>query len=403
MLQGAGRRSGALDGDVRFSYDESARRRATASGALKGEKLDLSWLAHKPAMVEKIEVSADGNTLSVAEATVEWAGQRATLRGTLSRSEQGPLVDAQIDSPGIVLDELLRKTEKEQKKEKKSVDPWPLPVTGQVTLRADFVQSKQYKVAPVAGVLDLERERAHVDLKEGMLCGISLPFTLEATPRGLSAETRVRVDKQPMEAIAKCLTNEKVAITGPVDLKADLRTAGRKRAELLQNLAGTVNADVRNGEVKKFALIGNILAMQNVAALLLPKLGAEGFPFRQLSANGHFDKGRFVIDEGVFYSNAIGFGANGWISLADYDSRLTVLVAPFALANEAVRKLPLLGYVVGGTLTSLPVEVSGDIRDPLVVPLGPGAITSELLGIVTRTLTLPGKLADPLQEKDKKK
>ena len=47
-----------------------------------------------------------------------------------------------------------------------------------------------------------------------------------------------------------------------------------------------------------------------------PKLGAEGFPFRQLSANGHFDKGRFVLDEGVFYSNAIGFGANGWISLA---------------------------------------------------------------------------------------
>ena len=70
------------------------------------------------------------------------------------------------------------------------------------------------------------------------------------------------------------------------------------------------------------------------------------------------------------------------------------MVAPFALANEVVRKLPLLGYVVGGTLTSLPVSVSGDIRDPLVVPLGPGAITSELLGIVNRTLTLPKKLEE---------
>jgi hypothetical protein len=39
--------------------------------------------------------------------------------------------------------------------------------------------------------------------------------------------------------------------------------------------------------------------------------------------------------------------------------------------------------------------VSRDIRDPLVVPLGPGAITSELVGIFDRTLKLPGKLITP--------
>jgi len=36
--------------------------------------------------------------------------------------------------------------------------------------------------------------------------------------------------------------------------------------------------------------------------------------------------------------------------------------------------------------------VNGDIRDPLVVPLGPRAITSELKGILGRTLSLPGQL-----------
>jgi hypothetical protein len=38
--------------------------------------------------------------------------------------------------------------------------------------------------------------------------------------------------------------------------------------------------------------------------------------------------------------------------------------------------------------------VSGDIRNPLVVPLGPGAITSELVGIFERTLQLPARLID---------
>jgi hypothetical protein len=60
-----------------------------------------------------------------------------------------------------------------------------------------------------------------------------------------------------------------------------------------------------------------------------------------------------------------------------------------------VRGIPIVGYVIGGTLTSIPVGVSGDIRHPVVVPLGPGAVTKELLGVFQRTVTLPGKLAEP--------
>ena len=45
----------------------------------------------------------------------------------------------------------------------------------------------------------------------------------------------------------------------------------------------------------------------------------------------------------------------------------------------------------------MPVGVSGDIRNPLVVPLGPGAVTSEVLGIFERTLKLPAKLVTPVE------
>jgi autotransporter translocation and assembly factor TamB len=188
-------------------------------------------------------------------------------------------------------------------------------------------------------------------------------------------------------------------LTGALDLQADLRTQG-KLSELVQNLEGTVNTSVRDGRMEKFALVGNILSMQNVVDVMKggPKLDQQGFPFRRLSAAGRFEKGRLVIDEGMFQSDAIGLAAQGSISLTDFDSRLTVLVAPLGLADEAVRKLPVLGYVLGGALTSLPVSVSGDIRDPRVVPLGPGAITNELLGIVKRTVTLPKKLVEPLRD-----
>jgi hypothetical protein len=87
--------------------------------------------------------------------------------------------------------------------------------------------------------------------------------------------------------------------------------------------------------------------------------------------------------------------ANGTVRLADGDTKMTVLVAPFGRVDRLVRGVPVIGYVVGGTLTSIPVSVSGDIRSPLVVPLGPRAVTKELLGIFERTLKLPTKLVDP--------
>jgi hypothetical protein len=212
---------------------------------------------------------------------------------------------------------------------------------------------------------------------------------VEATPEGIAMVANIAAQKQGLEETARCLTERGVLITGNFDLKADLRARGRLR-NLARNLEGTID-----GRVMKFALLGNILSMQNVAAALKeggPRIDDAGFPYRSFSASGRFGAGRFTIDEGAFQSEGLGLAATGWISLTDYQSRLSVLVAPFGRLDRVVRGVPVIGYVIGGAITSIPVGVSGDIRDPLVVPLGPAAITSELVGIFERTVKLPAKL-----------
>jgi hypothetical protein len=104
------------------------------------------------------------------------------------------------------------------------------------------------------------------------------------------------------------------------------------------------------------------------------------------------------VDQGAFDSDAVGLAATGTIGLLDRRTSLVVLVAPFSTLDRVARQVPLFGYIFGGALTSVPVGVSGDIRNPLVVPLGPGAVTSELVGIFQRTLKLPSKLLEPLQQ-----
>jgi len=278
---------------------------------------------------------------------------------------------------------------------------WPLPVTGRIAVRSDFVQSGRLRVAPVAATLVLEERRARLDLTQAQLCDISLPLTVEATPQGFAASARIAAQKQQLEQTAHCLTDRGVLITGDFDLQADIKTEGRA-GELVRNLKGRIRADVRDGKVMKFALLGNILSMGSVDALLEkggPRLDDAGFPYRTITASGHFEEGRFIVEESAFQSDAVGLAATGWVSVIDYQSRLSVLVAPFGRIDRLVRGVPLLGYIIGGALTSVPVGVSGDIRDPVVVPLGPGAITSELVGIFERTLKLPGKLITPAETK----
>jgi uncharacterized protein YhdP len=222
-------------------------------------------------------------------------------------------------------------------------------------------------------------------------------MTVEATPVGLTASVKVTAQKQQLQQAAHCLTNQTVLITGEFDLQANVASRG-KLGELARNLEGSVTADMRDGSILKFALLGNILSLKGITELLkegAPRVDEKGFPYHSIAIKGRFANGRFNVDEGAFRSDALGLAANGWISLTEPQSRLTVLVAPFSRVDELVRKVPLIGYVVGGAFTSVPVAVSGDIRDPLVVPLGPGAVGSEVLGIFERTLKLPVKLVAP--------
>jgi hypothetical protein len=161
-------------------------------------------------------------------------------------------------------------------------------------------------------------------------------------------------------------------------------------------MTGTVEAETRKGSVKKFALIGNILSLRNIASASQMQEG--GFPYRRMTAKGYFQGGNLMLEEGFFDSDAVRLGANGKVDLLGADSQLTVLVGLLTNVDRITGAIPIVGYVFGGSMTALPVGVTGDIRDPLVVPLGPRAVTDSLLGIFERTLKLPGKLVVPSAE-----
>jgi len=388
--------SGTVNGKLRLTVDRKQPRRTVAEGRLRAEALDLSWLAGKRALLERVDLTAEPTGARIVDARFDWDEQIINLRGEVKRTAQGPVIDARLESPGVVLDRLLpepQAAEKGEKDEKSKL--WPLPVTGRVEVRSGFVQYKDRTVMPFEGRLSLERERARLEVQKASMCGVSFPMEVEAVPEKVTAAAHISMRNESLEKSIRCLTGGDIEITGNADVRAELRTEGR-RPDLFRNMSGTVEAETRKGSVKRFALIGNILSLRNIASATQMK--EDGFPYRSITAKGYFQDGNLMLEEGFFDSSAVRLGGHGKIDLLGDQSRLTVLVAPLTNVDRVVGAIPILGDVLGGSLTALPVGVSGDIRDPLVVPLGPRAITDSLLGIFERTLKLPGKLVAPAAE-----
>jgi hypothetical protein len=149
------------------------------------------------------------------------------------------------------------------------------------------------------------------------------------------------------------------------------------------------------------ALLGNILSLKSVNDVLKGDVGLRehGFEYRTIVLGAKIKEGQVTVEQAALDSPALGLAATGTVTLENYDSRLTVLVAPFGKLDRMVRNTPVLGYVIGGAFTSIPVAVTGDIRKPLVAPLGPRAVGSEVMGVFERTFKLPGKVIEPLSTK----
>jgi hypothetical protein len=93
---------------------------------------------------------------------------------------------------------------------------------------------------------------------------------------------------------------------------------------------------------------------------------------------------------------SMGIAATGEVDFIRREEDLKVLVSPFGTVDAVVRNIPILGYILGGTLVSIPVAVRGDIDDPKVTPLDPAGVGEGLLGIVERTFKAPAHIISPI-------
>ena len=105
---------------------------------------------------------------------------------------------------------------------------------------------------------------------------------------------------------------------------------------------------------------------------------------------------RIEIVEGFLDSSYMKMVSRGYVDLAGNKLDVKVLVSPMRTVDRIVEKVPVLGWLLGGTLLSIPVRVTGDVKDPQVDTFSLSSADSGLLGVMKTTITLPFKIFTPI-------
>jgi hypothetical protein len=268
-----------------------------------------------------------------------------------------------------------------------------LPLQGILRVKSEYFTYGEFTWNPFHADVSFSHDGVSVAVTEANLCGTSTPGIIQVSPQGLLLDVKPVSNNQALDPTLACLWDKKGLMTGNFEFGGNLVARG-KYEELAKSLRGNVEFLANDGRIYRFGLLAKIFALLNVTEIFLgklPDLGKEGFAYDSMKATGNLHDGKLTVKEGILDGPSMKIVWKGDINLITKKMALTVLVAPLKTADRIIEKIPWLGKILGGTLISIPVGVTGDISDPTVLPLSPSAVGSEILGIMKRILQLPIK------------
>jgi hypothetical protein len=243
----------------------------------------------------------------------------------------------------------------------------------------------------------LAPNRIVADVKTAQLCGLALPLNAVLVPGNVSVTGRIEARAQPLAGTVTCVMGEDFAVTGTLDLEADLSASGPPDA-LVRNARGAFRLTARDGQIQKAPAMARVLTLDSVAGALRARpseLMARGLDYSELAVAGSIDAGRVRMTSGTLNAEALGFAWTGEIDVPAGRIHVNGIVAPFGRLHGVAQHVPIVGQLFGTRVVGIPVSITGDLHDPRVVPLGPAAIGESVVNLLGAVVKMPVDLLDP--------
>ncbi len=407
-------RQGRIEGNFQADIRRDRPGASEARGTLEARDLSVPLPGENPVAVETVSLEGRGNTIRVGRSAAAWAGQRFSLAGEILFAGDAVRLDMDLASDSLDVDKILAGlaaaktarapgtgaagTESGAPGGEEGGRLYDFPVSGTLRVKAERLAWRRFAWSPLAAGIALSPERVEISVSDGAVCGVATPGTLSIAPGELSLNFDLSAADRNVGPVLECLTGKQYEMTGPFTFRGHVSGRGAPGA-LLRSLEGDFSFEAPKGRIRKFNLLSKILAVVNITELFrgkFPDLGTAGFAYNSISAGGTLEDGKLVLKRRARVDGTtMGILARGSVDIVDRKVDMVALVAPLRTIDAVIRRIPVLRYILRGSLVSIPVGVEGDLDDPKITVLPPSAIEKDMLGLLERILKAPVKIIEP--------
>jgi hypothetical protein len=401
---------GSLKGDFQASLRLDQPMRSMAQGTLEGKELRFLQNMKIPVFIDSLSLSAEGSRISIRDAGITIGNSPVRLQGEATASPDGFSFEMDASTPGIDWEALQAAFGTPDAKEGSpgtesgaGEGEWDAPVQGTVRLRAGYFRYGRHTLEPVNAEIALGKTGVNLSIGESTYCGVPFTGTLRRSSGELTFELQPAAKGQDIESFYNCLTEEQGRVTGRFDLAGKIEGRIRHGEDPVPSLRGNLDFTARDGTIYGTPLLSRVLSFLSVTELFrgrLPDMRKEGLQYRSLANRGDIQDGNATVTMAL--DGDLPMVGHGKVDLVTQELDLQILVAPTKTTNTVIRKIPVLGHILGGTLVQVPVRVTGTFEDSKVSLLEPAAVAKNLLGIAERTFLLPVELIRPVLPGERK-
>jgi hypothetical protein len=395
--------SGRIEGDFRAVIDTRASLKSSFNGKLAGDGLRFLSLLPEPIDVGRFSIHGSGRQLKIDPSEISLCGSRLIVDGVLDNSSGNLDVDLNVDADQ--LDEELVRALFSPGKDKaegsnKPGDAQAIHPRGVIHVKANNFTYGGHTWSPVQADVHVDGNAARVRVGQANLCGISTLGVLGFSPQGVSLRISLTANDAPLQETIKCLWHKPVNAAALYDLTGEI-SLPPSRENPARSLSGHVEFSSENGNIAYANVLMKIFSVLNVTEVFTggrSDLSEDGYGYAKAYAKAQIDGGKVQIEEILVDGNSLKITGQGNISLGAGEADITLLAAPLKTIDRIVNKIPVINYIAGGSLITIPLRLTGPLTDIKVKPIRPSAVGEGVLNIMERTLKAPFKLVQGASE-----
>lgn len=264
-----------------------------------------------------------------------------------------------------------------------------------INFKADKLKYKKLTITDIDTKLSLKKDHSYIRLNNAFLCDLKTTGYINLKNDLIVASLPFEAkDKNNIQDLLACLFKKDGFMDGHYDLTFNIESDSPKK-DFLQKLSGSLILNADQGRIYKWTLLSRILSILNVSKLFkgkIPDVIQKGFAYDSIFIEADIKNSKIYLTKAIINGQDMTLIFSGWVDPLNDQMDLHCLVAPFKTVDLIVEKIPIINTLLGGRLVSVPLKATGELSDPLVIPLHPTAIGKGLIDMMTDILKAPVKL-----------